>query len=137
MPTHTIGLSFKTDAGSVPISTVAFTVDSEINQAIVVPAGTTREVDVTFASGTINDYCLTLLSAAGKTEATAGTVTIDWNSNGGGTPSMTLDAKKPIWHAPTFGTSNLFTTDVSRGFFTNAGLVDLVVAVHIGMNLTV
>lgn len=140
MPVHTIGLSYKTDAGSVPISTVPFTVDSEFYALIAVNAGTTnKEVDFTFEFARLNDYCLTLLSGSsgGKLEATAGTVTLKWNSSSSPVPSMTLNAKQPIWHAPTFGTTSLFTANVTKVFLTNAGTDDLYVGLHFGLNNTV
>jgi hypothetical protein len=140
MPVHTVGLTFKTDAGNVPISNVPFIVDTEINQLILVTAGTVnKEVDVTFEYARIQDYCISLLTAAsaGKSEALTGTVTLKWNSSSAPVPLMTLAAKVPIWHAPTFGTTSVFTANLTKCFFSNAGTVDLYVGLHIGLNDTV
>jgi hypothetical protein len=135
VPIHTIGRTYKTDAGTVPISAVVFNVDTEINQAILVPAGAVaKEVDVTFAYTRINDYCITILNASGSGEAAAGSLIVDWNVDDAGVPTFTLVAKAPLWHAPGMGTTNLFTANATKFFVDNPGTVDLVLSIHIGLN---
>jgi hypothetical protein len=134
VPIHTIGLTFKTDAGTVPISNILFALDAEVNSAYLVPAGQTRNFgDSQFPFAKVNDYCITLLNSLGKAEATTGTVTANWNG-GGGSPQMLLAAKKPVYFYPGSGTSNLFTQDVTSVDLINTGTTDVTVSIHVGLN---
>jgi hypothetical protein len=137
VPIHTVGLSFKTDAGSVPISTIPFIDDTEINGNYLVPAGQTKEYDIAFAFADVNDYVIHLLNGSGTGEATAGAVTAKFNSTTTPAPSVSLLAKKPVWHAPGFGTTSVFTVDVTKVFLVNTGTTDVIVAIRIGTNLGV
>jgi len=134
VPTHTIGVTFKTDAGSVPISATAFNLKSEVNAALPVAAGqTVTFTDVQFPAASINDYVVSLLSATGKTEAATGSATLNWNG-GNGNPQMLMVAKQPISHWPGSGSTNLFSADISSLTVINTGTADLVIGIHIGLN---
>lgn len=124
MPKHTAQLIFKTDAGQVPLDAVVYNIDTEINESITVPAGTTVHAVVTFAHAKVNDYCI----------SANGTLTVKWNDQTTPVPEMALTKAGPSFYAPDFGGSNLFTADITGLYAINAGLTDVILTVHVGLN---
>jgi hypothetical protein len=143
MPLHTISATFRDDAGSVPLGATVYNVPGEVNELILVPAGSVNlEKDFEFLHLKVVDYCVAVVQqtpaqilAGTYSEPASGTILINWNSTGAPAPAMTVNAKQPHVFAPALaGTTNEFTADITKAYFNNAGSADLSVVIKVGLN---
>lgn len=143
MPTHTVTMSFKNDAGSVPIGGTSYFVPNEVNAFLKVPAGSVNlSFALEFLFAKVNDYCLSLGSqtpaqalAGTFSEATVGSMLVNVNSSGSPAPAITVNAKQPqVYAACVPGTTNLFSANVTAFLCNNSGSSDLVLVVKVGLN---
>ena len=143
MPLHTVSATFRDDAGAVPLAGTVYNVAGEVNELLVVPAGSVNiEKDFEFLHLKVVDYCLAVVSqtpaqvlAGTYSEPSSGTILINVNSTSSPTPAITVQARQPAVFAPCIaGTTNVFTADVTKFYLSNAGAVDLSLVVKVGLN---
>lgn len=144
MPQHTIGATYRTDAGSIPLSATSYVVNDAIEAVFPVAAGAVNTPYlITFPHVKVHDYCLAVgtqtsaqVAQGAFSEAAAGQIEIKVNSTGSPVPDLTIVAKLPHAFAPCLvGTANEFSADVTEFFLSNPGIADLVLIVRIGLNL--
>ena len=110
---HTWSTSVKNDAGANVIADVdVLTATAEENFSIVVPAGTTGEVDLAIDVSQIVSFFV---------ESTVA-VTLHTNTTPAGAQDFSLAAKKALgWNANDAVNANPLTTNVTKLYFVNSG----------------
>lgn len=112
--THTLGVTYTTDAGTTKSTTATYTADTQVaNNTPIVANSTNYEIDLSWKYSTIKAcvlYCDTAL-------------TVKTNSSGSPTDTITLAAgvQKIYTFDSKVGTgTNLFTADVTKIYVTNS-----------------
>lgn len=143
MPLHTIGATYKDDAGSVPLGTTVYAVPSEVNALLTVPAGSVDlEKDLEFYYARATCYVLAVATqtpaqvlTSTYSEPAAGSIGVKVNSTSSPVPdAFTVQSKQPLVFAPALaGTTNKFTANVTKFYLSNSGSLDLVLVVKVGL----
>lgn len=109
--THTIGHTYKTDAGQVSSTSWSYADDTEINVDSAVPASTTnKQVDVAVTVANIKSVCIYSDQA----------LTVKTNSTGSPQETITLKAREAVIYSADTGTAP-FAGNVTAMYLTNAG----------------
>lgn len=112
--THTVGKSYKNDAGTIATTTASYTGNRENDLSVSVPASTTNQPYV-FAT-TLSKWQSCVIYAKGA-------LTLKTNSSSAPTDTLSLVANQAlIWDTDlgSAGQAKPFTGDVTQIFLTNA-----------------
>jgi len=127
MFTHTTGITYKSDAGTITSTTETFTGDGEANYDGVIPGGTTNaEVDV--AAAHANILSMVLFSNVATT--------IKVNSSSAPDDTINLPAGGQVVWNTNHPEACPFTVDVTKLFITNGGAGAATVKVRILLDST-
>lgn len=110
--THTLGRTYKNDAGTLASSTVSYTGNNENDLSVAVAASTTNEP---------HDFAVTLSKIVSMAIYSDQAITIKTNSTVAA-DTINVAAKQLIEWANDFVTDKPFSTDVTKVYITNAGL---------------
>ena len=118
--THTVGITYRTAAGTITSTTDSYTSDSEINEDVQVPATTTdKEIDVSFDPTKVKSMVLYSDKTVSLKTNAVGTDAVD---------SIALTAQKQVvWNSDSgsdipFGGAG-HNTPITKFYVTNGGLV--------------
>ncbi|SRR6266704_3225666 len=113
--THTIGLTYKNDAGTVIGTSVAYVDDAEVNLEDTVPAGTTNKQF---------DLPITVANIKSMVIFSTQDLTLKTNSINAAQETITLKAGKgEIWTVDSVAPLP-FAGNITKFFCTNSGLAD-------------
>jgi hypothetical protein len=114
MPTHSVGVTYKTAEGTIASTTDTYTADAEYVIDETIAASTTnKEIDMTLTKANIKSLCLYSDQA----------VTVNTNSTGAGASDTIVLAAKVqlVWNTDSHFTIPLSPTTVSKFYITNSG----------------
>lgn len=123
--THTLGVTYKTDAGTITSTTDSYQADCEHDIDDSVPASTTnKEFDIAITKANIKSMVL----------YSDQSVTLKTNSTTSPTDTITMAAKKQVvWNTDSLN-SCPFTSDITKIFVTNSTAAAAKLAIRFLLN---
>jgi hypothetical protein len=120
--THTLGATYRTDAGTISSTTSTFTGDAEIDLDSVVPLSTTnKEFDIQFTKTDV----VSMIMFSDKA------VTLKTNSSGSPSDTISLAANMPlVWHTDS-PTAIPIVGNVTKIFVTNSGSTNAAIKIRV------
>ncbi len=120
--THTIGNTYRTDAGTISSTSAIYTGDAEIDlDAVVALSTTNKEFDIQFVKTDV----ISLIMQSDKA------VTVKTNSSGSPSDTISLAANMPlVWHTDS-PTSMPLAGNVTKIFVTNAGSTNAAIKIRV------